>query len=110
MAWASSMKSTSSPSARQRSARRSGTSTKSETDRPRLLDPSDEAAPTVEHPEADLEKVVRGIVRRGLKPAPSKTLISLRLDQDVIEWFKAQGPGYQTRINAVLRAFRDQSV
>jgi len=44
-----------------------------------------------------------------LKPAPSKTLISLRLDQDVIEWFKAQGPGYQTRINAVLRAFRDES-
>jgi uncharacterized protein (DUF4415 family) len=27
----------------------------------------------------------------------------------VIEWFKAQGPGYQTRINAVLRAFRDAS-
>ncbi len=61
------------------------------------------------HPEANLTKVVRGIVRRGLRPAPSKTLISLRLDEDVIEWFKAQGPGYQTRINAVLRAFRDAS-
>lgn len=35
--------------------------------------------------------------------------LSLRLNQDVIEWFKAQGPGYQTRINAVLRAFRDAS-
>jgi len=27
----------------------------------------------------------------------------------VLEWFKAQGDGYQTRINAVLRAFRDAS-
>jgi len=31
------------------------------------------------------------------------------VDADVLEWFKAQGPGYQTRINAVLRAFKDAS-
>lgn len=37
-------------------------------------------------------------------------LVSLRVDADVLEWFKAQGPGYQTRINAVLRAFKDASV
>lgn len=65
--------------------------------------------PTREHPEFDPAHVVRGIVRRGLKPVPSKELISMRIDQDVIEWFKAQGPGYQTRINSVLRAFRDAS-
>jgi uncharacterized protein (DUF4415 family) len=46
----------------------------------------------------------------GLKPLPSKASISLRVDQDVLEWFKSQGDGYQTRINAVLRAFRDASV
>lgn len=40
---------------------------------------------------------------------PAKVLVSLRVDQDVLEWFKAQGSGYQTRINAVLRAFRDAS-
>jgi uncharacterized protein (DUF4415 family) len=62
-----------------------------------------------EHPEADLKHIVRGIVRHGLKPISSKTSISLRVDADVLEWFKAQGPGYQTRINAVLRAFRDAS-
>ena len=62
-----------------------------------------------EHPEFDPAHVVRSIVRRGLQPVPSKELISLRVDQDVIEWFKAQGPGYQTRINSVLRAFRDAS-
>lgn len=71
-----------------------------------------EADPGVsdEHPEADVRHIVRGIVRRGLQPLPSKASISLRLDQDVLEWFKAQGPGYQTRINAVLRAFRDASL
>jgi uncharacterized protein (DUF4415 family) len=63
-----------------------------------------------EHPEADVRHVVRGIVRRGLQPLASKASISLRVDQDVLEWFKAQGPGYQTRINTVLRAFRDASV
>lgn len=67
------------------------------------------AAPTEEHPEFDPTHVVKGIVRRGLKPLRSKELISLRIDQDVIAWFKAQGPGYQTRINSVLRAFRDAS-
>lgn len=67
------------------------------------------AKPTKEHPEADVAHVVRGIVRRGLKPVGAKSLVSLRLDRDVLEWFKAQGPGYQTRINQVLRAFRDAS-
>jgi len=62
-----------------------------------------------EHPEAGLKHIVRGIVRQGLRPVSSKTSISLRVDADVLEWFKAQGPGYQTRINAVLRAFRDAS-
>jgi len=68
------------------------------------------AIPTEEHPEADVRHIVRGMVRRGLKPLPPKASISLRVDQDVLEWFKDQGPGYQTRINAVLRAFRDASV
>jgi uncharacterized protein (DUF4415 family) len=65
---------------------------------------------TSEHPEASLKHIVRGIARRGLKPLPPKASISLRVDRDVLEWFKAQGDGYQTRINAVLRAFRDASV
>jgi uncharacterized protein (DUF4415 family) len=64
----------------------------------------------IEHPEADVRHIVRGVVRRGLKPVPRKTAISLRVEQDVLDWFKAQGPGYQTRINAVLRAFRDASM
>lgn len=35
----------------------------------------------------------------------AKKLLSLRLDNDVVEWFRSQGPGYQTRINAVLKEY-----
>jgi uncharacterized protein (DUF4415 family) len=62
-----------------------------------------------EHPEADVRHVVRGILRRGLKLVSKKQSIALRVDVDVLEWFKAQGPGYQSRMNAVLKAFRDAS-
>ena len=37
--------------------------------------------------------------------AKPKTPISLRVDQDALRWFKAQGPRYQSRMNAVLRAY-----
>lgn len=37
-------------------------------------------------------------------PAP-KRAISLRVDQDVLDWFRAGGRRYQTRMNAVLRAY-----
>lgn len=36
---------------------------------------------------------------------PTKHPISLRVDSDVLAWFKAQGPRYQSRINAVLRSY-----
>lgn len=34
---------------------------------------------------------------------PIKKAVTLRLDMDVLEWFKKGGPGYQTRINRALR-------
>jgi len=34
-----------------------------------------------------------------------KAPVTLRLDRDILAWFKGHGRGYQTRINAVLRAF-----
>jgi len=40
---------------------------------------------------------------------PLKQAVSLRVDQDVLEWFRAQGPRYQTRMNAVLRAYVSQA-
>ncbi len=39
-------------------------------------------------------------------PGPKQQL-TVRFDRDVIEWFKAQGAGYQTRMNAVLRSYVD---
>ncbi len=63
-----------------------------------------------EHPELDLKHVARVVVRRGLRPVSPKTSLALRVDADVVEWFKAQGPGYQTRMNAVLRAFKEASM
>ena len=39
-------------------------------------------------------------------PQP-KRAISLRVDSDVLEWFKSHGSGYQTRMNAVLRAYME---
>lgn len=35
----------------------------------------------------------------------SKEKISLRLDKDILDWFKAKGKGYQTMINAVLKSY-----
>jgi uncharacterized protein (DUF4415 family) len=64
---------------------------------------------SADHPETSVKHIVRSIVRRGLKPVPPKASISLRVDADVLEWFKSQGPGYQTRINAILRAYKEAS-
>ena len=48
----------------------------------------------------------RACAARGLQKAPTKQLVSLRLDQDVIAHFKAGGLDWQTRINDVLRDAR----
>ena len=47
-------------------------------------------------------------MRRAKRIDPqAKRAISIRLDEDLIAWFKASGSRYQTRINAVLRAYVD---
>ena len=90
--------------------RKRSTSRTSKTDWSRVRATSDrEVSVSSEHPEASVKHIVRGIARRGLKPLPPKASISLRVDADVLEWLKAQGPGYQTRINAILRAFKEAS-
>ncbi len=42
-----------------------------------------------------------------VKRAEPKIQVTIRLDREVLDWFKAQGKGYQTRINAVLRAYKE---
>jgi uncharacterized protein (DUF4415 family) len=39
--------------------------------------------------------------------AGAKQIVTIRLDIDMLEWFKSAGPGYQTRINQVLREHMD---
>jgi hypothetical protein len=65
------MKSASSPSAKPRRAKRSGSLPKSRTDWKRLAAPGRAGQPDAEHPEFDPAHVVRGIVRCGLKPVPA---------------------------------------
>jgi len=72
---------------------------------PRPVDEAPEFPPAP--PAPAIEEIVRDIVRQGLPSAPRKAAISLRLDADVLDWFRTQGGGYQTRINAVLRAYME---
>jgi uncharacterized protein (DUF4415 family) len=44
-----------------------------------------------------------------VRAAQPKQRLTLRLDTDLVDWFKAQGPAYQTRINAVLRAYVERA-
>jgi len=83
-------------------------SRKSETDLARLREMTDKDIDFSEIPEVTPEMFARGIVRRGLKPVVRKKQLTLRMDSDVIEWFKRQGRGYQTKINSLLRAYMEE--
>lgn len=73
----------------------------------RLRRMRDEDIDLTDIPEIPPEMFARAVVRKGLKPVKGKKQVTLRVDADVLEWFRAQGRGYQTRINALLRAYMD---
>ncbi len=83
------------------------TSNKSQTDFARLDKMQDKDIDFSDAPEMTPAMFARAIVRRGLKPR-AKRQLTLRLDSDVLEWFKKQGRGYQTRINILLRAYMEE--
>lgn len=56
-------------------------------------------------PEPDEDEFDLDWSRAELVMPEPKTPVSIRLDPEVLAFFKAQGKGYQTRINAVLRAY-----
>ena len=58
-------------------------------------------------PEIPPEKFAHALVRKGLKPIARKSQITLRIDADVLEWFRAKGTGYQSQMNAVLKAYKE---
>ena len=82
-------------------------SKKSQTDFTRLDKMKDEDIDLSEAPEITPEMFAKAIVRRGLKPR-TKTQLTLRVDSDVLEWYKKQGRGYQTKINMLLRAYMQE--
>lgn len=61
--------------------------------------PTRKDAPAIEPDAAFWERA------RIVMPPPGKTSVHLRVDSDVLEWFKAQGKGHLTRMNAVLRSY-----
>ena len=70
------------------------------------IDPDDAPELTDEwFEEADL-MIGDKVVRRGRpKSEAPKRLVTLRLDPDVLDRFRASGPGWRTRINAALRSW-----
>jgi uncharacterized protein (DUF4415 family) len=54
------------------------------------------------------EAFARLMARKGTKPIPKKALFSFRIDEDVLAWYRALGEGYQSRINALLRAYMEE--
>ncbi len=78
------------------------------TDYDRLRRMTDEDIDFSDIPEVTPEMFARGIVRRGLKPVLRKKQLTLRIDSDVVDWYKKQGAGYQTRINSLLRAYMEE--
>lgn len=84
-------------------------SQKSQTDFARLDKMKDEDIDYSDAPEITPEMFAKAVVRRGLKPRTKKQ-VTLRMDSDVLEWFKKQGSGYQTKINLLLRAYMNEHV
>ena len=66
------------------------------------IDASIAGDPDWEFHEADWSEAV-------LVMPPKKKAISIRVDEDVLDYFKQQGAGYQRRMNAVLRSYMDQT-
>jgi uncharacterized protein (DUF4415 family) len=58
---------------------------------------------------SDLQEEGKAFFNRTVlrHPDDEKTAVTIRLDRQVLGWFKAKGPGYQTRINALLRAYME---
>jgi uncharacterized protein (DUF4415 family) len=84
------------------------TSRKSRTDWKQVDALPDQKIDFSDIPELTPEMFARAVVRRGLKPVARKEQLTIRIDGDVLEWYRRQGPGYQTRINALLRAYMQE--
>lgn len=83
------------------------TSSNSQTDWQRLDAMTDEEIDLSDCPEITPEMFAKAVIRRSVPSAKSKIQVTLPIDNDVLEWFKSQGQGYQTEINRLLRAYME---
>ena len=79
----------------------------SQTDWQRLDAMSDEDIDFSDCPEITPEMFARSVVRRSVPVTKGKAQVTLSIDNDVLDWFKSQGKGYQTQINQLLRAYME---
>ena len=57
---------------------------------------------------SDIPEQGKAFFKRAILRLPEpKTAVTIRLDRQVLNWFKAKGPGYQARINALLLAYME---
>ena len=76
---------------------------KSRTDWARIDAMQDDDIDLADIPELDESFFKNAVIRLPGKKVP----VTIRLDREVLEWFKAQGKGYQSRINALLKAYKE---
>jgi len=78
-----------------------------ETDWKRLASLTDASIRRAVHTDPDAAPILDAAwFRNAIVQLPEpKVAVSIRLDRDVMDWFRSQGQGYQTRINAVLRSY-----
>lgn len=56
---------------------------------------------------SDIPELDKAILKNAEVRLPPKQSVTIRLDSDVLTWFKKQGKGYQSRINKLLRIYMD---
>src|SRR5579871_2755783 len=88
----------------------SGTSRKGKTDWKRVRSLTDEDITAAVSKDPDAELLTDELWKQAKLTIPDrKVAISLRVDRDVVDAFKKEGAGYQTRMNAVLRSYVEHS-
>jgi uncharacterized protein (DUF4415 family) len=83
---------------------------KGETDYARLDSMTDDDIAKAVADDPDAAPLDIDWTKASLVLPPGKDVITLRLDRDVLNWLRAQGKGYQTLINQVLRAWYDAQI
>ena len=79
---------------------------KGKTDWERIINISDEEIENAVQDDRDNPRWTKKMLNSAILNFPQKKIaVHMYLDQDVIEWFKAKGKGYQTRINSVLKSY-----